>query len=261
MGAANAVKKAMYKAMPLEKYLRTVSGAYFLIYRLGFGRLFKTYEYPRFLKNLVKPGDVVIDIGANLGYYSWFFSRLAGAPGRVYAVEPVKPIFDTLSRNMRGRKNVKLYNYALGGQEREVTIGNDSVRGQEHFATGRNFVLDAEATGRSGAENEFSASMRRGSELFGGLERVDLIKCDIEGYESVVIPEMEPVIDKYLPVVLLESEGETRRMLSKFFADKGYRAFVLRGGKMAAAAPDDTKDLILVPGDRLAGFESRGLLE
>lgn len=250
----------MYKVMPLEAYLKAVSSAYFMIYGIGLSRMFQTYEYPRFLKHLVKPGDVVIDIGANLGYYSRFFSHLTGGLGRVYAVEPVKPIFDTLCRNVRGRSNVELYNCALGGQEKDVKIGNDSVRGQEHFATGRNFVLDAQATGRSDAENEFPAVMRRGSELFGGLDRLDLVKCDIEGYECIVIPEMEPVIDKHRPLVLLESTGENRKMLSRFFAGKGYESFVLKHGKMSAAGEDETKDLILIPSDKLPYFAGKGLL-
>lgn len=255
MGLTKAVKKAMYRAMPLERYLKTVSRAYFLIYRSGLSPLFRVYEYPRFLKRLVRRGDTVIDIGANLGYYSWFFSRLAGPDGKVYAVEPVKPICSVLRHNLRKCPNVEIYNYALGGEEKEVTMGNDSVRGEEHFATGQNFVLGADETGRAHAQNEFAAHMCRGSELFAGLERLDMIKCDIEGYEGVVIREMEPVIDKHKPLVLLESGGESRKMLTEFFEAKGYAAFVLVRGRLRNAAGYDDRDIVFVPPSRMDGLK------
>lgn len=251
MGVTNAVKKAMYGVMPLERYLKTVSRAYFLIYRFGLSPLFRVYEYPRFLKHLVRRGDTVIDIGANLGYYSRFFSRLAGPDGKVYAVEPVTPICSVLRHNLRKCHNVEIYNYALGDEEKEVTMGNDSVRGEQHFATGQNFVLDAGETGRAHAQNEFAARMRRGSELFAGIGRLDMIKCDIEGYEGVVIPEMEPLIDKHKPLVLLESGGETRKMLTEFFETKGYRAFVLDKGRLRNAVGCDDRDIVFVPPSRM----------
>lgn len=257
MGAANAVKRAMYRVMPLETYLKAVSRGYFVIYRAGLSRMFATYEYPRFLKNLVRRGDVVIDIGANLGYYSRFFSELAGPEGRVYSVEPVKPIFAALQRNMRGCRNARLHNCALGCDEKNIRMGNDSVKGAEHFATGQNFVLDADTTGRTSAENEFSATMHRGSVLFGDLDRLDMIKCDIEGYEGVVIPEMEAVIDRHKPLVLLETGGDNRKKLSEFFTGKGYAAFVLERGKLRVAFEGDVKDLIFVPESRMGELKPK----
>ena len=240
----------MYKVLPLDKYLRVVSCGYFVIYKLGLGPLFQIYEYPRFLKKLLRKGDVIIDIGANLGYYSWFFSRIAGKTGKVYAIEPVVPIFKVLEHNLRHCENVEAYNYALGEKDCDVVMGNDSIKGHDHFATGQNFVLDADTTGRTSAENEFSAHMRRGSQLFADIEQLDMIKCDSEGYEGVVIPEMESVIDKHMPLVLLESSGHNRVMLTSFFAAKGYRAYILENGAMRPAYETDNKDIIFVPPGR-----------
>lgn len=250
MGMANRIKRALYRRMPFERYLRTVSSGFFAVYRLGGSRLFATYEYPRFLKHCVRPGDTVIDIGANMGYYSWFFARLGGSGGRVYAVEPVVPIAGVLRRNVGKYGNVEIINCALGAEEKSIRMGNDSAPGS-HFATGQNFVLDADG---SGAAIEFASEMRRGSKLFGGLDRVDMIKCDIEGYEGVVLPEMEAVIDRHMPLVLVETGGDNRRMLTTFFEAKGYRGWVLEKGKLRPAAADDRKDIFFIPPARAGEF-------
>lgn len=67
-------------------------------------------------------------------------------------------------------------------------------------------MLDKPAAGL--ALVEFEAEMRRGSELFASLDRIDLIKCDIEGYELVVMTEMRPLLERHHPTVLIETRGE-----------------------------------------------------
>ena len=64
-----------------------------------------------------------------------------------------------------------------------VRMGNDSARTSGYLGTGQNFVND---TGGK-TDVEFTAEMRRGSELFAHLPRLDFVKCDIEGYELIVM--------------------------------------------------------------------------
>lgn len=174
------IHKILYKTLPLEGYLRAVSRMFFLWQRLGIGRYAPATEYVYHLPQLVHAGDTAIDIGANLGYYARTLSRLAGGAGRVYAVEPVPPILSVLRRNLRRCPNVEILPYALGTEDKAVTMANDSARATGYFGTGQNFVND----GGTSAAAEFPARMRRGSELFAGLERLDFIKCDIEGTRS-----------------------------------------------------------------------------
>lgn len=75
----NAIRKLLYKNLSLDSYLRVLSGMYLQGYRWGVSPRSEVYEYPRFLKYLVSPGDMAIDIGANLGYYSYV---LAGSRAR-----------------------------------------------------------------------------------------------------------------------------------------------------------------------------------
>ena len=233
--------RLLYRLLPLGGYLRVVSRLFFLYRALGIGRHGRALEYNYHLPQLVEQGATAIDIGANLGYYTRPLSEIVGNEGHIYAVEPVPVIFDVLKRNVAGRKNVTLLNYALGSEERTIEMANDSVAAAGYFGTGRNFVSDGELSGEA---IKFSAQMRRGSELFADLERVDFIKCDIEGYERVVIPEMCAIIERHHPTVLIETDGDTRQEIIEMFEQMGYRAYMLENGREVALDKESDKDII-----------------
>jgi len=236
--------RILYRTLPLEGYLRAVSRLFFLWQRLGLGRRAPETEYVYHLPQLVRAGDTCIDIGANLGYYARTISRLAGPAGRVYAVEPVAPIRKVLSRNLRRCGNTEILPFALGAAAGPVRMGNDSARENGYFGTGRNFVN--EGGGRS--DVEFTAEMRRGSELFARLPRLDFIKCDIEGYEAVVMEEMRPLLERFRPTVLIETGGENRPRIVRLFTRLGYAGYTLDRGREIPLSPGSTKDIIFRPG-------------
>ena len=236
--------RILYRTLPLEGYLRAVSRLFFLWQRLGLGRRAPETEYVYHLPQLVRAGDTCIDIGANLGYYARTISRLAGPAGRVYAVEPVAPIRKVLSRNLRRCGNTEILPFALGAAAGPVRMGNDSARENGYFGTGRNFVN--EGGGRS--DVEFTAEMRRGSGLFARLPRLDFIKCDIEGYEAVVMEEMRPLLERFRPTVLIETGGENRPRIVRLFTRLGYAGYTLDRGREIPLSPGSTKDIIFRPG-------------
>ena len=238
------IHKILYRTLPLESYLRVVSRLFFLWQRLGIGRYAPATEYVYHLPQLVRPGDTAIDIGANLGYYARTISRLVGPAGKVYAVEPVAPIRKVLSRNLRRCGNSEIIPYALGTENKPITMGNDSARETGYFGTGQNFVND----GGGKAVVEFTAQMRRGSELFAALPRLDFIKCDIEGYEVVAMTEMRPLLEKFRPTVLIETGGANRPQIAALFTGLGYRGYTLEHGQEIPLTEDSTKDIIFRAG-------------
>ena len=233
--------RLLYRVLSLEGYLRIVSRLFFIARALGIGRRGRALEYNYHLPQLLRRGDIAIDIGANLGYYTRPMADIVGAEGQVYAVEPVPVIFSVLERTVRGRGNVSLMNYALGEEDTTIEMANDSVAEAGYFGTGRNFVSEGKLSMQA---IRFSAQMRRGSELFGALERVDFIKCDIEGYERVVIPQLRPIIERHHPTVLIETDGETRQEIIEMFTQMGYRAYMLEGGKEVTLNAASDKDII-----------------
>lgn len=236
------VHKLLYRLLPLEGYLRVVSALFFLWKRLGIGRYDEATEYVYHLPKLVGEGATAIDIGANLGYYSRYISQAIGESGRLYSVEPVAPILGVLRHNLRRCSNVEILPYALGEEEREIVMCNDTARYQGYFGTGQNFVGDAAAA--EGEGERFPAQMRRGSELFAKLTRLNFIKCDIEGYEVVVMNELRPLLERFRPTVLIETGGENRPQIIALFRSLGYRGFTLEHGLEVPLSDDSEKDII-----------------
>src|SRR5258707_14359705 len=72
-------------------------------------------------RQLVKPGDLVLDVGANIGTHTLFFSQRIGATGRVLAFEPQRIVFQTLCANLaiNSATNVWCYPHAVGGEPGE----------------------------------------------------------------------------------------------------------------------------------------------
>lgn len=237
----------LYRLLPLEGYLRAVSRLFFLWRRLGLGRYAPETEYVYYLPELVGRGDVAIDIGANLGYYSRPLSKLVGERGHVYSVEPMPPVLEVLRHNLRRCRNVTILPYALGEQDGEITMANDSARETGYLGTGQNFVNESGGS----ADVEYRAKMRRGSELFADLKRLDFIKCDIEGYELHVMHEMLPLLERFRPTVLIETGGENRRRIIDLFSGLGYSGYMLEHGVMVPVSYSEEKDIIFMPaGDK-----------
>ena len=97
--------------------------------------------------------------------------------------------------------------------------------------------------------------MRRGSELFASLDRIDLIKCDIEGYELVVMTEMRPLLERHRPTVLIETGGDNRPRIVALFGSIGYDGYVLSEGAMRPLAAGDTKDIVFVHRSRRERYQ------
>ncbi len=250
----NVARRLLFKWLSFESYLTLISKSYLLSFNLGLLKNNRLYDYPYFFDKIVGEGDVCIDIGANLGYISVPLAKIVGDQGKVYSVEPVKPILSVLRRNTKGFNNIEIYPYALGTENKRIKLGNNTVHKQGFIASGSHFILDKNITDDSSAEIEFDAEMKIGSELFAHLDKVDFIKCDIEGYESIVIPEIEDVISKFNPVVLVEARDESRVQMLDFFEKHNFKAFILDKEKLYPANKDQFWDILFIPQEKLDKF-------
>ena len=91
------LKLVLFKSLSFENYIYTLSKFYFFSYDLGLLKKKPLYKYHYFLKSIIQKNDVVIDIGANLGYFSLYFSKWTGPEGVVYAVEAVETVRKVLT--------------------------------------------------------------------------------------------------------------------------------------------------------------------
>ncbi len=247
-----SIKRYLFAWLGRERYLFLVSRLYFTAYRWGALRNDPEYELHYFVRKLVRKGDWVIDIGANLGYYSVLFADLAGPQGKVFSVEPVPLYRRVLERNLGGRSNVAIVPYALGEREGSVLMG---IPGEQPYRHGLTRVLDEAEQETTG--HHFEVRIRPPQQLFGELERLDYIKCDVEGYEHHVLPPMEEHIRRFRPIVQVELAPENRTALFELFAAATYRAFYVQGQRLhplPEAATPSMGDVLFIPSEKIAGL-------
>jgi FkbM family methyltransferase len=226
-------KKILYRILGQSAYLKTLHIGFVLLYDWGLLKKDPAYKYHYFVKHLVKEGDCVVDIGANLGYFSKIFSRLVKKTGRVICVEPVPPFFSTLQWALRNKTNCTLHNKALGLENKTVTMNLPKLNGQ--FRTGLAHIANAATDGAD--DFTFEVELVRGSSLLADLPAIHLIKCDIEGYEEYVLPEIKAIIAKHRPIIQVETWGTHIVPVHALMQELGYIEYRIYQNKMVKDMP------------------------
>lgn len=173
----------------------------------------KSFEYStlQLFSKMLKPGDVVIDVGANSGLYSIFYSRLVGEQGRVYAFEPGVDTYSFLTENLalNNCNNVSPYNFALSNKESLVEMvsyhaGNIKLQEGDSFK----YIREVPAGRTQPGEETMKAFRLDDLEEFNALSRLDVIKIDVEGAELLVLEGSRNTILKHQPVIIFELSGK-----------------------------------------------------
>ncbi|MCB0509105.1 MAG: FkbM family methyltransferase [Bacteroidetes bacterium] len=136
------------------------------------------------LKQHIYNGDVVLDIGANIGFYTKILSSLVGEMGKVYAFEPDEKNFAYLKKNVGHLKNVELINKAVSDKTGKITLYHSDLLNVDHktYAT-ENYTSKTEID--CVAIDDIIPE-----------QKVHFIKIDIQGYEYFAFKGMQEVMKK-----------------------------------------------------------------
>jgi FkbM family methyltransferase len=164
------------------------------------------------LQSLIKPGDVVYDIGAHVGYYTVVAARKTGASGRVIAFEPLPMNLKFLRQHiaLNGIANISVLPLALS-----------DGRGQTSFD-----LAGGSGRGRVSSEGSVPIEMACIDELCaaGQIPPPALIKMDIEGGELRALLGARKTLETYRPVIFLATHGATvRAQCEALLNELGYR--------------------------------------
>lgn len=174
------------------------------------------------LDQILSPGSLVIDIGANRGVYSYHFARRGL---RVHAFEPNSECFRGLEAWASRTRTVKVYPYALSNKVGSAVLRVPVDRGGlSHDAAGSIGV------GIEGPHKEQTVCLRTLDSF--RFEGVTLLKIDVEGHESQVLAGSHRLIDRDRPVLLVEIEqrhisGGIDRVIASIL-QSGYQGFFYR---------------------------------
>jgi FkbM family methyltransferase len=170
------------------------------------GETYENKEAPYF-KSLLMPGSVVFDVGANVGYYALTAAPLVGPGGRVYAFEPASQQFgrlrDNASRN--GFSQVLSHKLAFSDRSGEAVLHLD-----DEFNTGAASLRQA---GPKNIRDEIVACTTLDDFIESqSIERLDIIKIDVEGHESAVLHGGQKTIERFHPLLLIEVKESLQRL-------------------------------------------------
>lgn len=220
----------------------------------------------------VRPGDEVLDIGANYGYYTYHLSRAVGPTGRVYAFEPVPFTHRTLRfvTKLLGLRNVTIVQKGCADTAGRVTF---TIPVQSNGAMSAGLAhIGVRSEGRPVAQyrtwnrtRQIDCDVVRVDEYLPNLTNLSLIKCDIEGAELLAFRGAARVIESHHACVIcevnpwyLEGFGLRLEELVAFFHDRGYRMYRYTPEKTLAEVTslanvvDD--NYVFIHDDRLAPF-------
>lgn len=178
-------------------------------------------EHKVMLERLLKPGMTVLDIGANIGYYTLMMRRLVGPGGKLIAVEPSPENIALLKRNL-----------ALNGYEAtevHAKAVSDAARTRHLFLSQMSNLNTFHETGTGGLQlsgRSIAVETTTVPELMAG-RPLDLLRMDVEGHEVEVINGLLPAVERgqMAPVILFEthinrytSEHDMEQPLRRLFA-------------------------------------------
>lgn len=228
----------------------------------------------RGLRQVVSPGDVVVDVGAGLGVYTSALSHLVGPTGVVVSVEPLPGLYALFDGWLRLRSGWNVYRYAVAATDRPHTATVSVPLRGARPVTGRAFVTTGAAG--LGSNEEFTAEVEHGvpgttlDQLARRirLDRIDFVKADVEGAELALARGADRIIQTYHPYVLLEVEdrhlqryGHTSRDVVGWFAERRYDVSVwAKGGwRHVSDVQDGCRNYLFRPRSRpLPRAEPRG---
>lgn len=160
---------------------------------------------------LIKQGNTILDIGANIGYYALLESRIVGATGKVYAVEPVSSNLESLKQNVsaNGYTNIQVFHLAMSNRTGKSTI---YVSDRPNWAS----MLENRTPGEViGTESVPTSTV---DDFLRDKNTPNLIRMDVEGYEYNIVKGMTGTLQKNV-IVLLEFHefNLTKEQITEFF--------------------------------------------
>jgi FkbM family methyltransferase len=208
----------------------------------------------------VRPGETVIDIGANYGLYSYHMGRAVGAGGKVYAFEPVPFTSKTFRRIAKVLRfeSVELIDKAVGDKPGSLDLtvpiseSGSIIAGTVHAAARNNDRDGKKQHARFEKSKTISCDVVVLDDFLKNVRDVSMIKCDVEGFDYFALKGCTKIIEANHPTIICEINpwfltglGLKVEDLVGFFTDRGYRLYRYssKGGGRGRLVPTEIKDV------------------
>jgi FkbM family methyltransferase len=211
----------------------------------------------RVLSALLAPGSVFLDVGANIGYHSYFAAGVVGPTGVVRAFEPDPDVHTVLARNLSCFPWACSENAAVWDSSGWLEFERSFLPAESGW--GALTAVRNLNKGQCISVRTVSLDSWKGA---AGLPAVDMIKLDAEGAELRILAGARSILSKFRPVLLLEVSaplltqgGSSPSALIAELTSLNYATFILEDSRISnySAIPDyHTVDCICLHHDRAA---------
>ncbi|MCC6508213.1 MAG: FkbM family methyltransferase [Pirellulaceae bacterium] len=167
-------------------------------------------------RQVVRPGALVVEAGANIGTHTVPLAQLTGPTGHVWAIEPQRIVFQTLCANLalNSLTNVTAIWAAVGKEPGQLFVPSIDYSTENNFGG-----LGLEGRTQGEAVNVLTIDSLR-------LPRLDLIKADVEGMEQVVLEGAQQTIQRCRPLLYVENDRSDKSdSLVQCIKQMGYAAY------------------------------------
>jgi FkbM family methyltransferase len=217
---------------------------FFILFDLGILKSDERFKFHYATKKLIKEGDVVLDIGANLGYFSKLFAR-KNTKGTLYSIEPIPMFFNRLKIILSSYSHVKLIHAALGASHGNLHMIMPVQQGV--MRTGLPHVISEEEAKLN--PDHLTVPVQSARDFLANLPHLDYIKCDIEGYEWTVFSTLGVELERLRPLVQIEISERYITEFCEFFKGLNYVQCGLYDGKLIEEHGTQrvTSDFLFIP--------------
>jgi FkbM family methyltransferase len=192
------------------------------------------------LRQLVKPGSRVIDIGANIGFYSTFLYRITGRNGHVYCFEPDKINFNHLINTVGRKENVTLIQKAVAATSGKLKLYPSPLLNVDH----RTYA--SENTNGNYEVDKISID-----DYVDGKFKIDFIKIDIQGFEMEALKGMKKTLAGNEDIILfielwnhgLKKSGTSAVEVVTFLSDLKFFLYKVEPFKLSPFSKKDAFNL------------------
>lgn len=203
-----------------------------------------------FVDNFLKKGDVFIDAGANIGLFSLVASRKIENEGQVFAFEPYSKSYNKILRHLEinGISNIVAEWKALSDKNGETNI---YINNSEHNSGMATIYPDKYSLFEAVAEITLDEYL-----LKKNIDKISLIKIDIEGSEYYALKGMHNTLVKFRPAVMIELDpdiqklaGQSSELIIQFFSAIGYtQYYISEDGALNAEEKNISPNSVFIPG-------------
>jgi FkbM family methyltransferase len=162
------------------------------------------------LADLLHPGDVFVDIGANVGFFSLLAARVVGDAGRVYAIEPVPENVEAIRANVRRNH---FANVSVIEEAASDTVGTTTLTLTRH--PGGAAIASADAPPDAIGELTVPTTTIDALVSDGRIAPPSVLKIDVEGAEEAVLAGLADTLRNHAPLLVLEVDGPDEATLAQ----------------------------------------------